>query len=213
MELDVGQWIVIGVCAVLILGYITGYYYNRQKAQKISEWLHAGLREWGAVTPGERLPGMASGGRLRVNQARGPFQRIAAVYLLEPRENLLFWAFHRLQGRHDELILSLDMKVRPDQEVEVAGRLDQDFRRRLKKTKGEPAEVETGPKGLRVAWWKKKGSGLSARLSPFLEKYGAGIIRLSVRREQPYIFLRAQLSPLQREPAQAFFSSLRDLAG
>ena len=212
MELDVGQWIVMGACAVLILGYIRGYYYNRQRAQRISEWLQAGLREWGTVTPGERLPGMASGGRLMVKQARGPFQRIAAAYLLEPRENLLFWAFHRLQGRRDELILSLDMKARPDQEIEVASRLERAFRRRLEKSKRGPAEMETGPHGLRLACWKKKGAGLPVRLAQFLEKNGAAIVRLSLRREQPYIFLRAHLPPLQREPAQAFFASLRDLA-
>ena len=35
MELNLGQWVVIGVCAILILGYIRGYYYNRQRAGQI----------------------------------------------------------------------------------------------------------------------------------------------------------------------------------
>jgi hypothetical protein len=35
MELTLSQWLVIGFCAVLILGYITGYYYNRHQAGRI----------------------------------------------------------------------------------------------------------------------------------------------------------------------------------
>ena len=35
MTLDLGQWVVIGFCAALIIGYIHGYYYNRKKAEKI----------------------------------------------------------------------------------------------------------------------------------------------------------------------------------
>ena len=38
MELNLGQWVVIGICAFLILGYIRGFYYNRQRAGQIFAW-------------------------------------------------------------------------------------------------------------------------------------------------------------------------------
>ena len=98
MELDMGQWVVIGICAFLIIGYIRGFYYNRQRAGQILAWLHEGLKTLGMVSAGEKLPGMATGGRLEVKQAAPPFRRAEAVYLLSPRENPLFWLFHRLQG-------------------------------------------------------------------------------------------------------------------
>jgi len=52
--------------------------------------LRPGLEKWGKVTAGEKLARMATGGRLAVSQSMAPFWRIEAIYLLEPRENLLF---------------------------------------------------------------------------------------------------------------------------
>ena len=37
MNLNTGQWVVIIVAGVLILGYIMGYFYNRQRAEQIFE--------------------------------------------------------------------------------------------------------------------------------------------------------------------------------
>lgn len=104
MQLNTGQWVVIIVCSIIILGYILGYFYNRQRAQRIYTWLRQGLSTLGEVSIGEKLPGMATGGRLEVNHPDAPLKRVEAVYLLAPRENLLFWVFHMLQGRGDELI-------------------------------------------------------------------------------------------------------------
>jgi len=39
LQLNLGQWVVIGICALLILGYIRGYFYNRQLAAKTLAWL------------------------------------------------------------------------------------------------------------------------------------------------------------------------------
>src|SRR4030066_749564 len=107
MQLNTGQWVVIIICAVLILGYILGYYYNRQRAEKILNWLRQGLSTLGEVTIGEKLPGMATGGRLEVNQAAAPLKRVESVYLLAPRENIFFWVFHLIQGKGDELIVGV----------------------------------------------------------------------------------------------------------
>ncbi|NMC11323.1 MAG: hypothetical protein GYA34_00400 [Chloroflexi bacterium] len=50
MQLDLGQWIVIGICAILIAGYAYGYFTNRRLAQRVVAWLHNGLSRWGRVT-------------------------------------------------------------------------------------------------------------------------------------------------------------------
>src|SRR4030042_2903242 len=105
MQLNTGQWVVLILAGVLILGYILGYFANRQRAEHIVTWLRKGLSALGTVTAGEKIPGMATGGRLEVNQASAPFKRVEAVYLLAPRDNLLFLIFHLLQGRGDELIV------------------------------------------------------------------------------------------------------------
>ena len=124
MQLNLGQWVVIGVCSVLILGYILGYFYNRQRAERIFKWLRDGLSSLGEVSLGAKLPGMATGGRLEVSQPAAPLKRVEVVYLLAPRENLIFMLFHTLQGRGDELIVWVNFQSKPEQSVEVARKGD-----------------------------------------------------------------------------------------
>lgn len=186
MTLDLGQWIVIGLCAALVIGYIHGYYYNRQKAEKILSWLRPGLEKWGKVTAGEKLAGMATGGRLTVLHAVTPFQRIEAIYLLEPRENLLFWLFHRLQGRRDELVLKITLPKAPRTEIEVKRRGRSDF----------TPPVKNG----------------SEQIGVFLEQFGRAVFHLALRRGQPHLFVRAYLTELMSEPAEAFLQALQGLA-
>ena len=113
MQFTLSEWLVIGICAILVLGYIFGYYYNRQQAGRIQTWLRSCLEKWGSASTGEKLPGMVTGGRMIVKKARAPFQQIEAIYLLAPRENLLFWLFQRVQGRGDELVLRISLPQAP----------------------------------------------------------------------------------------------------
>ncbi|MCJ7433077.1 MAG: hypothetical protein MUO77_06275 [Anaerolineales bacterium] len=210
MQLDTGQWVVIGVCAVLIVGYAGGSYYNRRLAEQVLAWLKSGLGQWGQVTSGERLGGLATGGHLSVNAASEPFQRIEAVFLLEPRENLIFWLFDCLRGRQDELILKIVLRAAPGKEslIEAGLHRDRDFQQAIEKEKSPI--METAAHGLKIAHWGKKSrAGDHAR--PFLEQYGQSVTRLSIRRQSPHLFLRASLKPLLKRPAEDFFSALRDL--
>ena len=211
MKLDLGQWVTIGICAILILGYIRGYYKNRQKALQISEWLQKGLAEWGKVTPGERLPGLVTGGRLDVNSAAEPFQHIEAIFLLEPRENWLFWLFGRLLGKRDELILKITLRSQPEHEVEIGRRGDRDFSRRLTAA-GRKLEVVSGPHGLQIARRSKKNSRFDDKVETFIDKYQQSIVRLLLRHGQPHLFVRVHLPSLQTNPAQEFLLALQNLA-
>ncbi len=212
MELNAGQWAVIGICALLILGYVGGYYTNRQRAQQILAWLYEGLKGLGPVSRGEKLPGMATGGRLEVRQAAPPFRRVEAVYLLTPRENLLFWLFHRLQGRGDELILWLTFQSKPKQEMEVARRGDRQMQSRLRDTDKKPLTVSEGPRGLRIVA-DGEGDGTRLKMQSFLERYGTPLIRLSLRGNKPHCFLRVNLTIMQSGPAAEFLAALSKLAG
>jgi hypothetical protein len=185
MQLTLAQWLVIGICAVLILGYIAGYYYNRQRAGRILAWLRSGLEKWGAVSAGGRLPGMITGGQLIVQKASEPFQRIEAVYLLAPRENLLFWLFHRLQGRGDELVLKIFLPKVPKTSMEAKRN------------------------------WRSKfiyhGQGVEEKWAGFLARYGRSVFHLVLRREAPHLFVRVYLPALMADSAGAFIASLSDL--
>jgi hypothetical protein len=212
MELNLGQWVVIGICAFLILGYIRGFYYNRQHAGQIFAWLKAGLETLGPVSVGDKLPGMASGGRLEVKRAAAPIKRVEAVYLLAPRENLLFWLFHILQGKRDELILWVTYQSKPEQDVEVARPGDRQFENRLKASDKKPLTVSNGPRGLQIASEQKKGSMLAGKVQSLLEQYSSVVYRLALRDNKPHLFLRVNLRVMQLVSAPEFFAALRDLA-
>lgn len=211
MELDVGQWVVIGICAVLLAGYINGYYQNQRKAEQIHRWLRNGLSQWGEVTPGDRLPGMVTGGSLTVSQASAPFRRIEAVFILEPRENLLFWLFYRLGRRRDELVLKIYLRANPDQELEAARSNDKDFKHYLAEADKKPLTTISGPGKLQIAWREKNGADVIGKAQRFLEKYAPAVMRLSLRRKQPHLFIRIHLTALQTNPAQELFTALQHL--
>ena len=185
MDLTLSQWLVIGICAVLVLGYILGYYYNRQQAVRILTWLQAGMEKWGAVSMGEKLPGMVTGGRLVIQKARAPFQRIEAVYLLAPRENLFFWLFNRLQGRGDELVLKINLSSAPKIGMEASRRGHSNF--------------------------TFHGQGAEEKWAAFLAQHVREFIHLAVRHEAPHLFVRAYLPALMADDAGAFLSLLSGL--
>lgn len=212
MELNLGQWVVIVISAILILGYIRGYYYNRQRAEQILAWLEEGLKTFGPVSSGAKLPGMATGGRLEVKRAAAPLKRVEAVYLLAPRENLLFWIFHLIQGRRDELILWITYQSKPEQDVEAARPRDRQLESRLKDMDKRPLAVSNGPHGLLVASEQKKDGVLPGKVQSFLERYGAKVYRLALRGNKPHLFLRANLGIMRSALAAEFFSDLRELA-
>jgi hypothetical protein len=211
MQLNTGQWAVIIVCAVLILGYIFGYYSNRLRAEQIYRWLKPGLSMLGEVTLGDKLPGMATGGRLEVNQPSLPLKRVEAVYLLAPRENLLFLLFHLLQGRGDELIVWINYQAKPEQSIEVARQGDRQFVKRLN-DKDKPAlSMQQGIRKLQMAVEEKPGMLLFGKVKDFVNKYPSSIIRLALRPEKPHLYLRINLRLMRVISANDLFLALKDL--
>jgi len=211
MKLNFGQWVVIGICALLILGYIRGYFYNRQHAARITAWLLEGLKPWGKITSGEKLPGMATGGRLEIQQAEPPFKNMEAVFLLAPRENPLFWIFYRLQGKRDELFVWITFQSKPEQTVEVARKGERQFEKRLKAVdKPSLSPLEPVHK-LQIAVEEKEEAVLAGKVQSFVERYHPLIKRLALRPDKPHLFLRADLPAVQSNPAVEFFTALSEL--
>ncbi len=210
MKLDLGQWIVIGICALLIISYIRGYIYNRQRARQISTWLQEGLKLWGDVKSGEKLPGMATGGQLEIKQAAAPFRRIEVVYLLAPRENPLFWIFYRLQGKRDELLLWVTFQSKPQQTIEAARPGDRQYENRLKAEDKPALATLAGPRELSIACEDPEGE-LIGKVQAFLQLYQATILRLSLRTNKPHLFLRIDIKISQRS-ATDFFQAVSALA-
>lgn len=212
MSLNTGQWVAVIVASILILGYIAGYYSNRQRAVKIFAWLKEGLETLGTVTMGDKLPGMASGGRLEVNQPAPPLKIVEAIYLMAPRENLIFFLFSLLQGRSDELIVWITYQSRPEQSVEVARRGNRQFETRLRDASKPALTMQQTDGRLQMAAEDKVGSTISAKVQAFLNHYPSRVVRLAIRPEKPHLFLRINLRIMQQVSAGELFSELKGLA-
>ncbi|NOZ50803.1 MAG: hypothetical protein GXP37_12275 [Chloroflexi bacterium] len=211
MDLNLGQWAVIGLSAILIIGYIRGYASNRGKAEAITRWLQEGLSAWGTVTPGARLSGMVSGARLRVERAATPFARVEAIFILEPRENLLFWLGTRLQGRRDQLVLRIDFRSKPLYVAEVGTPRDRDFKRAVAAMK-EPIVVPAGDDDtLQIAIPQKHRPGTTAAIQRFLAQGGPAVLRLTLQNSRPNLILRANMPALQQDGAQTFIAAVAAL--
>jgi hypothetical protein len=213
MQLNTGQWVVIVIAGILIFGYILGYYYNRQHAEQIYKWLKQGLSTLGEVSIGEKLPGMATGGRLEVNQAAAPLKRVETVYLLAPRENLIFLIFSMLQGRRDELIIWINFQSKPEQSIEVARPGDKQFKKRLLETDKPALSLLDSSHGLEVASEDKPGSVMPDKVQAFLQRYAPNVTRLAIRPEKPHLFVRINLRLSQLGTAEELFSELKSWGG
>jgi hypothetical protein len=210
MQLDSGQWIVIGICAVLIAGYAYGYNANRKLAEQVIGWLHTGLKRWGQLTAGGRLGGMATGGRLNIKNATAFFQNIEIIFWLMPRENLLFWLYDLLRGRHDLLVLKFSLRTPPpkDTAIEAGRRIDRDFRKALEAITGPTEESKAG--GLSFVQRGKSNTAADHAVQ-FLEKYQGLVTRLSVYRQNPQVTIQIRLNPLLGYSAEEYFSSIQEL--
>lgn len=213
MQLNAYQWVVMGIAGVLIIGFILGFYYNRRRAEQIFRWLKQGLSSLGTVTLGEKLPGMASGGRLEVNQAAAPFKRVEAVYLLAPRENPLYLGFHLLQGRGDELIVWVTYQSKPEQSIEAARKGDRQFAKRLHEKDKPALSLLEEKDGLQLAIETKPGSPLAEKVETFLSTYRSNVLRLALRPDKPHLFLRLNLRMMRSSSADNFFAGLKELGG
>lgn len=213
MQLDTGQWIVIIISSLLIIAYIRGYFYNRQHGEQVARWLLEGLKEWGEVRPGEKMPGMVTGGRLIVEQGRAPLRKIEALYLLAPRENPLFWLFHRLQGRGDELYVWITYFSTPGLEVELACKGDRQFASRLKAADKPALTLVDAPPGLQIACQvvDAGAQGLPSQVAGFVQRHRHALVRLALRPSKPHLFLRLDLRRVLPQRAGEFFEELSQL--
>ncbi len=208
MVLNTGQWVVIIVAAVLILGYILGYYSNRRIAQRTLSWLHQGLSSLGDVSVGEKLPGMATGGRLEVTHAAAPLKSVEAIYLLAPRENLIFWIFNLLQGRSDEFIIWVSYQAKPDQSIEVARKGDRQFVKRLQATDKPKLILRDAIGNLQIGVEEIPLATLPDKVIGFVQRYKQSILRLALRPDKPHLFLRLNSHLMQTGSCAELFAAL-----
>ncbi len=191
--MDVGQWVVIGVCAFLLVWFACGAVINYRRAGAVLDWLKAGVAELGQSSVTGWMTGLHSAAKLTVHEARPPFRAVELFFVLEARENFLVWVFRHLLGRRDDLFIRAELRSAPGEELEAVIRPP-----RLRD--GEP---------FAITFPGRKNDRLASRIKSFLAAYPAAVLKLSLRRKSPHLFLRLELDHLRRSEAAAFFCALR----
>jgi hypothetical protein len=191
--MDLGQWLVIGLCVLLLIWYIAGALINYRRAAAALAWLKAGLDELGGLSGMGWLTALHSAGRLAIREARPPFRTVELLFALEARENLLVWAFRHLLGRRDELYVRAELRSAPDAELEAARR---------------PRPTNSGER-FDITRSGKKSEALLSRLKEFLGKYPSAVLKVSLQRKSPHVLIRLNLDDLRAGEARALFAALR----
>lgn len=203
--MNVGQWIAIGLSVLLGVWFVIGGIINRRHGQAVFRWLEQGLSRWGKISEARWIGSSGSGARVALARADAPFGRVEAVFLLESREIAPLWAFNRLRGKRDELIVKANLRAAPPLEIEAAPpearswREVQGFR--------EAGAVA----GLRLMTRGQPRPDVQARVTDFLRAYESSLIRFSLRRRAPNLIVHVRLPDLLAGPPEALFLALRDL--
>jgi len=205
-----GQWFAIGLSVFILLWFLVGAMINRRRGHLTYDWLVKGLSLFGKVEPLRRDKLLQAAAHLRVDNLTEPFRRMEVIYTLEPRENFPLWLYGRLSGRRDVFFLRADLKSAPVQDVEAGRKNDRAFATFLAGQLKEPYASQTLPGRLEVAWRGKKDKEYLKRLSAFLEKYEAAILRFSLHRAAPHLTLKAELPLLQSGEATEFLQDLQE---
>jgi hypothetical protein len=193
--MDLGQWLIIGLCVILLVWYIAGAIINYRRADATLNWLKEGLGELGELSGMGWLTALHTAGRLAMRDAQSPFRSVELFFALESRENLPVWMFRHLLGRRDELYVRADLRSTPEVAFEAT--------RRSRPT-------EAGER-FDITYTGKESEAFQERLKEFLDKYPNAIMKAMLQRKSPHLILRLNLADLRRGEARALYSTLRAL--
>lgn len=198
--MDTGQWIAIGLSAVLGAWYVVGALINRRRGVATYQWLQKGLEQIGKISEAKWIGSSGSGARLLVTRAARPFRRIEIIFLLESREIMPIWLFNRLRDKQDEMILKAVLRKPPAWELEAAPEGD----RKLKGYLSNPGEGRTpfeqvsAPEGFSVLARRRSTTDDLEALSRFLAKYPKAVVQFSLRKQPPHLILRLKVPPVRQ---------------
>jgi hypothetical protein len=203
---------VLTVAALLVMGWFAaGTIWNIRKGSAAMRWLQGGLPLVGERTTVRWLGTTAV--EMVIQKAKPPFEEVAVVIFLEPRDLPWMWALSRRRGRRDTLIVRARLRRAPQADLEVLDRESWSGRDALRRMASEPWSVREPqvPGGLPVYYKTPAALASGDALVDLASRTGVAVRRLSVRRTEPNLQLHLAL-PDAATPASELFRALRTLA-
>jgi hypothetical protein len=112
--LGTAEWLVIGLCVIIGIGFLVGNWINNQRAMATMEWIRKGISALGEVKSLRYSVPTAQGILIKIDPPdECPFKKMEATLVLEHRENLPYWGFQLLRGKRDTLTFAFDFFTSP----------------------------------------------------------------------------------------------------
>ena len=110
--------ILTGLAILVVAWFAAGSVFNVRRGSAALRWMQGGLPLLGARTTVRWLGTTAV--QLVLREPLPPFQEVALIVFLEPRDVPWMWAFSHRRGRRDILIVRAQLRDAPGVDLEVA---------------------------------------------------------------------------------------------
>ena len=208
LELGLGEWIIIGLSAILFMWYFAANAYNRRRGIATYRWLFRALENVGEIAHTEWIGSSSQGARLLVEKASRPFRKVESKYLLEPREFLPYWIFSRIRGKRDEVIILFTLRSVPKSLVKVYKKGSRRSEITNAAEKSRESKSEQSFNGFQIRYDGIGNQHFEEKVQSFLFDYADSTTTIELRREAPHLEIRAAMSPLLKTSAELYIGTL-----
>ncbi len=203
--------LIIAALAILVVAWFAvGTAWNVRKGSALMRWMQGGLPILGERTTVRWLGSTAV--EMVIQKARPPFEQVALVIFLEPRDVPWMWAASRGRGRRDTVIIRGRLRRPPQADAEALDPASWSGRDALRNVASPEWSVRApvSPGGLPI--WHKTPASLARAddLLALAAQAGLEVRRLSVRRTEPHFQIHVA-PPDAGASASAFFEAVRAL--
>ena len=184
------------VCALLVVTWFAaGTFWNVRKGSAVMKWMHGGLPLIGERTTVRWLGSTSV--EMGIQRANPPFEQVAVVIFLEPRDLPWMWALSRRWGRRDTLIVRGSLRDTPRTDVEALDRSSWSGRDALRRIAPSDWIVRdpSSPGALSVYYKTPAGLALGESLIDLTRSANLTVRRLSVRRTERSFQVHLDLLP------------------
>jgi len=198
---------------ILVVVFVVGWFavgtqYNVRKGHQAMRWLQEGLPVIGEKTTLRWLG--SSVVELKIQEAKPPFSQATVLFVLEPRDVSIIWAFARLRGRRDLFIFRAGLRTQPHAEVEALDPSSWSTRsvaRQLKSEQWTPLSVSPPL----VAYARPSVPRVNELLAAATVD-GCPLVRLAIHQSAPNLEVQWPLDPLRQHSARDVLETLRRVA-
>ncbi len=209
--MNIGEWIVIGLCVILAAWFFVGNYLNEQKAQRISRWAREGLKKFGTLGALRRMDPSSIGMRLMVEGKKGPFPQLEVLVNLTRRENFPLWLYQTARRKRDLLIVKANLDSPPKSESHLLLKTDTALLNVLNAADSHPLMVRLEEGDHRLYYRGYLDESTEASIKSFLEQFPGIVQRLSLQPKAPHLTVHAYITTLSFQPGETFFQALSEL--